>query len=398
VTSAPTTPSRPHVDTLDGLRALAIALVVWLHTWQLSWMSNHAQIAGVSLDWGMIPETGFLGVELFFFISGFCLFYPYARHLWEGKPLPALGTYVYRRAIKILPSYWLAIALLIFVVPPAFGTLQAWLWQLGTHALFIHNWFIDTKDSINGVFWSLAVEVQFYVLFPAICWAFRRLPLGTYFALCVIALAWRFGVTETFPASDSSYWLNQLPGYIDFFANGMLAAYALVMWRAKPGPAPSPWLLTLVAMSGFGALGWLMKDVYDVRYHMDFWPVGWQVAHRTYLGMAFFVIACASVGAVRPWRKLFSNAALAFVSTVSYNLYIWHQVIARLLYNHHIPAPTTADPHADPTWQWQFMVLSMSVSLLFAAIVTYGFERPLLRHGVRGVFGPLWRQRDARVE
>lgn len=350
---------------------------MWLHTWQLSWIPNYVQFNGFTLTWAMIPETGFLGVELFFFISGFCLFYPYARHVLEGTPLPTLRGYAYRRAIKILPSYWLAVAVLVAIAP--FATFHDWVWQLGTHLAFVHNWWMDTENTINGVFWSLAVEVQFYVVFPLICWAFRRKPLVAWALLCATALGWRFYIDSQFPAGDAPWLLNQLPGYLDFFGTGMLAAYALTAWRPKLN---RPWLCTGLAVAGFAAFGLLTYDLYQPRYTMPFWPCGWQVEHRTYLALAFFVITLASAGAHKAWRVLLANPMLAFLSTISYNLYIWHQVIARYLYQHHIPAPRTADPHGDPTWQWQYMLLAFGGSIVVSALITYVFERPLLKHGL----------------
>lgn len=383
------TPARPHIDVLDGLRALAIILVMWLHTWQLSWIKNYAQVGGYTLNWGLFPETGFLGVELFFFISGFCLYYPYARHVLEGAPLPTLKSYCYRRAIKILPSYWLAIAILVAVAP--FATPTDWCWQLGTHLAFIHNWWTDTENTINGVFWSLAVEVQFYLLFPAICWAFRRKPPVVWALMNAVALAWRFWIDTDFPASDAPWLLNQLPGYLDFFAGGMLAAHALTAWRPRLN---RPWLCTGLAMAGFAAFGWLTYDLWLPRYVMPFWPCGWQVEHRTYLALAFFVMTVASAGALKAWRVLLANPVLAFLSTISYNLYIWHQVIARQLFQHRIPVPATPDAHDDPTWQWQYMLLTWAVSIAVAALITYVFERPLLKHGLAA----WWPRRKAPAE
>ena len=57
-------------------------------------------------------------------------------------------------------------------------------------------------------------------------------------------------------------------------------------------------------------------------------------------------------------------------------------MIARQLYQHRIPAPATPDAHDDPTWQWQYMLLTWAASIAVAALITYVFERPLLKHGL----------------
>ncbi len=103
---------RDRLGPLDGLRGIAIALVVWFHLWQITWLRANVAPFHHALDFNAIPETGFFGVDLFFFISGFCLYYPYARATFEGKPARAVGEFLYRRALKILPAYLLAIAVL----------------------------------------------------------------------------------------------------------------------------------------------------------------------------------------------------------------------------------------------------------------------------------------------
>ncbi|MFN7135318.1 MAG: acyltransferase family protein, partial [Myxococcales bacterium] len=176
VNPAVTTPgcdSKGHVVVMDGLRGLAITLVVLFHYWQLSfyvipWVGDR------NLEF--IQYAGFLGVELFFFISAFCLFLPYA----SGR-VPTLKHFYYRRGIKILPSYLLALVLFGFV----FTDLYPSTWEhgkladFGVHLLFLHNFWGATHGSFNGVLWSLAVEVQFYLVFPALAWLFRRRPFLT---------------------------------------------------------------------------------------------------------------------------------------------------------------------------------------------------------------------------
>lgn len=372
----------------DGLRAIAILLVVWLHTWQLSWMRNDVQLGSFNLSWSFIPETGFTGVELFFFISGFCLFYPYARHLLEGGKRQDWGTYFYRRAIKIVPSYLLSIALVIALLKPDFFTQTDWPWLLGSHLLFLQNLSYGTESAINGVLWSLSVEVQFYVLFPLVCWAFVRRPVWTYAALCVFAIAWRGGV-QAFGMQDYRLLLDQLPGYIDFFANGLMAAYVIVHLRARHGePGAWRWLYTAGAAAALVAFGMLLQGLFESRIGSITWPWDWQVENRTWLGIAFLALGVCSAYAVKGWRAVLANPVFAFLSTISYNLYIYHQLIARELMNRRIPAPATPDPHADPAWAVPYMALAIGLSLAWAAVVTYAFERPLLKEGPGWVLKP----------
>lgn len=123
--TAPRTPgSRArHVQVVDGLRGIAILLVLLFHYWQLSfWV---IPIPGLPERYNLefLQYAGYLGVELFFFISAFCLFYPHAKTMFGQGSVPTLKHFFYRRAIKILPSYLLA--LLIFGVFSPVSTPQA---------------------------------------------------------------------------------------------------------------------------------------------------------------------------------------------------------------------------------------------------------------------------------
>ena len=177
-----------HLAVLDGLRGIAIFVVLWYHVWEWNWLDSRFHLFGHTINLQVIPETGFTGVDLFYFISGFVLFYPYARHVFEGKPLQTIEHFAYRRFIKIVPSYYLQLLILTPWIVAAFSGITL-LKVYVTHLLFIHNWFHDTFGTVNGVLWTLAVEVQFYVVFPLLCWCFRRWPLATFAGMLAIASA-----------------------------------------------------------------------------------------------------------------------------------------------------------------------------------------------------------------
>jgi peptidoglycan/LPS O-acetylase OafA/YrhL len=84
------------------------------------------------------------------------------------------------------------------------------------------------------------------------------------------------------------------------------------------------------------------------------------------------------------WRKVLANRVLLFLSTISYNLYIWHQAIGRMIRDRHWWKADTPTPMYDPQWRWTYMIVAVTASILVASLITYGFERPLLRRGVRG--------------
>lgn len=378
----PRAPSPAHLGVLDGLRGIAIFVVLWYHVWEFNWLPTQFNLLGHDISLQFIPETGFTGVDLFFFISGFVLFYPYVRHVFEKQPLPTVAQFAYRRFIKIVPSYYLQLAVLTPWILAAFSGITLLKVYL-THLLFIHNWFRDTFGSVNGVLWTLAVEVQFYVVFPLLCWCFRRWPLVTFAAMLVVANGYRLALA---PCCVADYVRNtQMPAFLDLFACGMLAAWLLV-WLRNRMHAPERWHVawTAAAIVGFALYGWLLYGLFVMRVKPD-WQYVWGNGHLTLLGLTFVLLTVASCMASAWWRAVLANPLLVFLSVISYNLYLWHQLIATYFARHAFPFPRTEHFFTDPVWQWTYLALTVTVSIAVASLITYAFERPLLKKGFRAV-------------
>lgn len=363
------------LDVLDGLRGIAVLLVLWYHVWEISWLPAPA-------PWlEFIPETGFIGVHLFFFLSGFVIALPFVRAAFAGTKAPTWGLFAWRRARKILPSYWLSI-----LVAYAIGYAQTQgshpFADVVTHLLFIHTWFAPTAGAINGVLWTLAVEVEFYVIFPLVWWCFKRSPWITAGVMIAPAWAWRAWVYAHFYNADFVQIYENLPGYLDIFACGLLAAHVYVNYGARIGTRIATRGLriaaTLLAIAGFAYLVILLEGIFGYRL-ADQWAYVWQINRRPLFGLAFAAMALGSLLALRPWRALIGNRVFLFLGAISYNLYLYHQMLARELLLWHIPPSSGADSHFDPQWQVAYTGLTFALCIAQAALVTYLFERPLMR-------------------
>lgn len=390
---------KAHIDVLDGLRGIAILMVVLYHVWLISWLDHSINLFGININLNFFPETGFLGVELFFFISAFCLFYPYARYMFEGAKFQTVKEFIYRRFIKIIPSYVLSILLIMILFPPDFGTLKDTLWQIFTHLIFIHNFFPETYGTINGVFWSLAVEVQFYVVFPFLCMLFRKRPFTVFTVMTATAVVYRYTICLNFPGRADFHTLNQLPGFLDLFACGMLAAYIMVYVRShmkfQEKLAPFFTLLAIIMFALFVAMLIWFDKVKGIENSVLIWQIG----NRPFFGLIFMVLSLSSALALKFWRKILANKLLVFLSVISYNLYIWHQLIADKMFHWKLIPAATANPKNDHQWQILFSIAAILAGILFAALITYGFERPILKKGLRKFGADIldWFQRIGRT-
>ena len=341
---------------LDGLRGFAIALVVWYHAWLVSGQS----IAGVNF----MAEAGFLGVDLFFFISGCCLFFPYARALRDGRPAPTTRRFFLRRAVKILPSYLLALIVFAIVYHARFASPAEAFIQIASHLTFLHTLTPLTFGAISGPLWTIGVEVQFYLLFPLICPLFRKSPLWTYAGLIVLSETYRFFVGR-FGLGSSFLFINQLPAYLDVFGSGMFAAYAFSRLPIKRS-ATITLAATAVSIGALSVAVLTLAKTSEISRLVDFNAAyDWVNAVRVAIGPLCVVLAVSTTFALGRWQSLINTRALIFLSMISYNLYLWNLEIA--VWYHQAgfgPAAT--------------FISSIATTLILSTAITYVIERPIL--------------------
>ncbi|MDQ2857262.1 MAG: acyltransferase, partial [Candidatus Eremiobacteraeota bacterium] len=346
------------------------------HTWLFSWLTPQWSLAGKAVPIDVLPRTGYLGVDLFFLISGFVLFYPYAVRSVRDGPPHGIGEYAYRRFIKIVPSYVLVLAVTVAVALPLFGDFGSLAVTVAQHAMFVHSFFADALGPANSVFWSLAIEVQFYVIFPAAAWAFRRRPALVFAVMVATALLYRLTMARCCLLDERI--MRELPAFLDVFASGMLAAYFVARFAGSAAARERYMpLFTALAVVCASATFVLLMSANAVQYD----PGGrerWDVWHRTAFASTLAAGAFASCFAQRWWRALLTNAVLRFLSLISYNLYLWHTLVMIWLWKHGVPRAATANPHDDDHWKLVYIALGWSISIGLATATTYFVERPLL--------------------
>jgi len=140
----------------------------------------------------------------------------------------------------------------------------------------------------------------------------------------------------------------------------------------------------------------MLENLFATRT-VDQWSTVWQIINRTLLGLSFAAIATGALFALRFWKYVIANPVTLFLGIISYNLYLYHQVIARLLVSWHLPQYATPDPHNDHRWQVTYTWIAFAGTIAQAALVTYAFERPILRIRLEWWTGLVSRLRSARA-
>lgn len=368
-----------HIDVLDGVRAIAILIVVWFHFWQQSWLMPI--VGDFNIDW--IPRNGALLVDMMILLSGFCLFLPYARSMVYGTSAPTAKTFYVKRGARILPSYYFSVLLVLFLfaLPLKEYVNKGVMWKdLLTHLFFVNNFSYDTLigTKLNGVLWTVAVEVQFYLLFPLLAKWFQKRPILTYSGMTLLGLISSHIISQNFGQLTQGLYVNHTLTFFSVFANGMLGAWVYVSITKEKKPLKSEqFFYVLMVLLGLV----LFKILCD--HHMCF-PNGqqWQVKYRFVLSLVYLLILFGILMAQQYFRFFLGNRFMKFLAGISFNLYIWHQYIAVKLKEFRIPyweGTTPPNQLGDKPWMWKYMILCIVLSLVMAILTTYLIEKPVSR-------------------
>ena len=383
--AAPAEVTKGRFAGFDGLRALAALAIVVLH---------------VTSATGAVTATGAgryfarldVGVTIFFVISGFLLYRPFVRSHLQASGAIALGSFWWRRALRIFPAYWVALtaAILLFRQTKLVG-----FWDYARHFLLVQIY--QPKYGLAGIVptWTLAVELSFYLTLPLYAWVLgaitrrqsvhRRVAteLGAAVVLYGFGLAWHLGVVTT--RSTNAVSARWLPAMADWFALGILLA---VVCSASDVWAPAASIRRFVDRFADGAF--VLAIVAFVAVCNIGLPVSGasgtvreDIAREVLFGLvAALMVAPAALGLTHRgvgMRVLDSRIAVA-LGTVSYGIFLWHYVWLTQL----------------QTWgafDWMrsgrtvsVLVMTLALTLITAVASWILVEKPLLR--LKDRFGP----------
>ena len=327
-----------HIPALDGVRGLAIALVMLRHLSLLSWFrtspsSADRVVAGVT-------GAGWIGVDLFFVLSGFLITGILLNE--RDRPAPVIakfGKFYWRRVLRIVPLYYTACAFLFFVLPilpyfrvqPEIAALHRsamWYWTYTVNILEVLHGGAATPFN-TGHFWSLAVEEQFYLVWPFVVLAVSRKTLLRIVTVLLVAgplvrlaclhfLAPAAGATAAYTLSISRVDVLGVGALVALMYQGDREKWAHVHAFSGWVGAGAVAVFIAVALSGSdGSHGRLMQTV------------GYSVVA---LGMGALIASTLDARGETPWiARLFSGRSLRALGKYSYCLYIVHYPLTTVL-------------------------------------------------------------------
>ena len=369
--------------TLDAMRGGAALAVVTYHAlgvapqtatfgWE-SWLPRLTEY---------LVHYAFAGVYLFFVISGFCIHLHWAKTRAAGveKPVIKFAQFWKRRVRRLYPPYFVALAL--YLVYSAYQTpiniTGSYIWDVVLHLFMLHNLDPRTTYSINGAFWTLAVEEQLYLAYFLLL--FLRIRYGwtktllVCFSARVVWLILSRGLSEPLgfhiPVTESAA------------TNWFIWALGALSVEAALGLIKLPRWCFQISVGGLAlgcamALAQLLPMVDQTGLIHD---LGWLLMHPAW-AIGFFILVNYSVAAEQRWRQQRSRVprlitALAFVGLFSYSLYLIHSFV--LMH-----------------WYWfgftEWHVRSISLVITAPLSVAFGWlffrlcERPFMKSGAAKV-------------
>ena len=370
---------RIDIGALHGLRALMVLVVVNYHIWQQGWLPQYGHVLGLWVNADFITRSGYMFVDGMLLLSGFLLCLPYARQTVEGTPVPTLRAFYVGRVARIVPSYLFSVLVMLLVALPqgVYRNTGVAVADVAAHLTFTFNFwrfsYLDTP--LNGALWTVAVEMQFYLIFPLLARWTQRKPALT---LGGMALAgWGYRALVGLLAKDTAMLVNQMPAFLDVYALGMLGAIVYCRLRRLGGRRP----VQACAVALFA--GGVMCALAVLRAQASAGLSGHDALRLSQLTLRLpFALSmlCCLLGAAflpRPLEWLLANRLMRFLAGISYNLYVWHQVLAVSMREAWFPDADAL--RSDLNLQRAYTVLCLSVSILAAMATTCGLERPLAR-------------------
>jgi peptidoglycan/LPS O-acetylase OafA/YrhL len=373
---------RGHIPALDGIRGIAVLGVMLCHFTSVGLPNS---VLGKLVRRPL--EAGWSGVDLFFVLSGFLI----TGILYDAKTGPHYFRRFYlRRALRIFPLYFGFLIVFFGVLPhvvaftPAMHQQEArqgWLWIYGTNLIMAREarWLFIADWMELAHFWTLAIEEQFYFVWPLVIFALsRRGAIRACLAVMAVAVVLRtvLVLRGAHPITVGMFTLCRA----DALAMGALAALlargdarALFHWTRRATPALCAALLLLVgALKRWDAANPVVQSV-----------------GFTLLGLC---LACALVRAIEPrgperYRRFLAHPILRWFGTYSYGMYVFHVALlpffARLA-----PVPTLSARLGSPyLGVLAHVLVATSISCLIAYVSYHGYEKHFLRLKTRFEMG-----------
>ncbi|WP_240415743.1 acyltransferase family protein [Paenibacillus periandrae] len=321
----------PNISSLDGLRGIAILMVMMVHFWANAGPNGegfpvNVRVFETTYNISWFFQAGVLGVRIFFVLSAFLLYLPFAKAIKEGTPFVSYGRFVRRRFLRIIPVFYFVAAVYIilffligrsyFSAPISFANILSNLFFL--QPLFHFFTTGITMDIVPGT-WTLNPEIYFYLLLPLLAHITKRTP--SFVAWMTIMMIFPTIYRHYFIASGDFIWGYNILSQMDIFCFGILLARIFVYLPEKTGLHSYNLYFFL---SGCFLFFWCWLPLPALIMDAPF-----QSGLGCFLAI-FGILLNKEQGRL---SKVFQNKLLCTVGIVSYSIFLIHDTLTWYGYN-----------------------------------------------------------------
>jgi peptidoglycan/LPS O-acetylase OafA/YrhL len=371
---------RRYVASLTGLRGVAALFVFVFHYGYFNpgiRLDLTIPVVGGALQFPL--GFGFAGVDLFFVLSGFLLALPFARAALTGSAQQPLKRYYKRRLLRVFPAYYAQLAIILMAGPWFLTWVPMDATSMFAHLFMFFNIGWEPVRPMVGLWWTLPVELSFYLLLPLIASFMRpRRWLILLLGGILVSMLYRLWSADHFAAVEGGVFLaaSHLPGSLPEFLMGASAALLVQWFDLRPGNRPAAWVPDGIFLLGVTLVSvWFWKIVLPNGSH--YWSGHWSmVIAPLVLGIALSLIVISLYWGSRIGRILFANPVVYFLGLISYSLYLWHFVVLQQA------GPLFGETFTGMQGFPKFL-FSLSIVVLVSAVSYFVFERPFFRLGAR---------------
>jgi peptidoglycan/LPS O-acetylase OafA/YrhL len=315
-------PAGARIPALDGIRGIAILCVMLYHFTFYSGIDPTLVVDKVYYHTALV---GWFGVDLFFVLSGFLI----TGILYDTASAPQYFRNFYaRRVLRIFPLYYGTLAVFFFLLPLVIDVSEAFE-ELLRDQLWYWSYLVNVQIALDywpsffalGHFWSLAVEEQFYLVWPLVVFFLKRRSLIAICVVCIVGaflvrvgFAWFGNPTAAYVLTPSRADALAIGGLLALLGRGPHGLGTLSTWA---------WPTFVVAGAGLGAI-FLVKQGLGTEDPVVV-TIGFSLIAFLF-GALVLLALVARPGSRR--ERLFSHPALAFFGRYSYALYVFHHPIA----------------------------------------------------------------------
>jgi len=300
------------IQTLDGLRFLAVVGVLWIHTWTL-FGNPRCFIGGVDIA-GLLAIGG-NGVDLFFVISGFCMYYFYAAK--SQFSFRDYKRFIIKRWVRLSPAFYAATLIYLLIEIFIRHTHPTVFLDIANSLLYLNS--IFQHYNVAGHFWSLGVEWQFYLIIPFILIYQNRIGFKKIFLIIFFILFFTAILSVLFLKDQSDLLTDQILFRYVEFAAGIVAARILIKNTIQL-KMRWLWLILFIIVTYAGRV-FISKSVLNLsaNYYNLFKLIGFGLMGAGFAGILYMALTSVK------WLNAFlGNYVFKQVGRVSYSFYLWH--------------------------------------------------------------------------